>query len=212
MLNNDYFTHNSQNETTPAQRDLNAGYQGTGGTENIAWQGTTGSLDQTQAVSDAEQGLFVDSREQGRGHRLNLLNPNLSEVGPGIEFGVAGPGISQDGNSYNAIMVTQDFGTPANGQPFLTGVMYHDLNQTHFYAPGEGIQGGTVTATNQATGQVFATTTGTSGGYAMPLPAGTYTVSLGFSTNNGPEAGGGEILPFVTIGNSNVKEDLDFTI
>jgi hypothetical protein len=195
MLNRDYFGHYTPEGVGPEQRDSNGGYQGTAGWENIDWEGTTGSLDQTQAVYTAETHLFVDSSEPGRGHRLNLLNPNLSEVGPGIEYGT----FHQNPYNYNSIMVTQDFGT--RGQAFLTGVMYQDLSHTHFYAPGEGIQGGIVTATNEATGQVYRTTTGTSGGYAMPLPPGIYNEV--FTTPTGLRNG-----TTVAIGNSNVKEDL----
>jgi uncharacterized protein YkwD len=202
MLLNDYFAHPSLNGTTPEQRDSAAGYGGFTG-ENIGWTGTTGSLNATQAVLDIYRNLFVDSNVAGRGHRTNLMNPDSSEVGP-----AARPGqFTKQGTTYNAEMVTQDFGD--RGLAFLTGVMYQDANSNHFYDVGEGLAGGTVEARNQATGQVYRTTTGTAGGYALALPPGSYLVSLSSPTitGNGTSSQSSG-LQIVTIGQDNVKADL----
>jgi hypothetical protein len=194
MLNRDYFAHPTLGTgVTPQQRDLNDGYDSYYTGENIGEEGSTLTLNQNQAVYDVHQNLFVDSSEPGRGHRLIMMNPNYNEIGPGVRYGP----FTDQGTRYNSIMVTEDFGS--SSRVYLTGVMYHDGNGNRFYDVGEGSQGATIQATNEATGQVYVTTTGTSGGYAMPLPAGTYSVTWS-SQVGGPQT--------VTIGGQNVKLDM----
>jgi len=86
----------------------------------------------------------------------------------------------------------------AAGTVFLTGVAYQDANGNHVYDAGEGLAGVTVTLDRGA----WYATTGTAGGYAIPVPinSGTYTA----------KADGG---PFhaatadVTVGADSVKLD-----
>ena len=54
-------------------------------------------------TAEIHQDLFVDSGIDGRGHRVNLMNGDFREVGAGIVTG--------NFNGYNAVMVTEDFGT-----------------------------------------------------------------------------------------------------
>jgi uncharacterized protein YkwD len=197
MLARNYFAHETLGTgQTPDQRDVAAGYAGSQFAENIAERGTTGTLDQNQVVVQIHNDLFIDSTEPGRGHRTNLLDPGLSEAGVGISFGP----FTQNGQTFNSALATQDFGD--RGQKFLTGVVYADRDGNRFYSIGEGLAGATITATNQATGQVFRTTTGTSGGYALPLGPGTYQVSI---TPPGQASGS---VQTVTLGQANVKVDL----
>lgn len=198
MLANQTLDHNEGN-LDPATRMQNAGYVFnplSGSAENIAFSGTKTTLPLDQVVAQEQRDLFVDSSVPGRGHRLNLLDGNLQEVGIGITTGLF--------RGYNAVLTTQDFAFSAGNGPFLTGVAYTDaLLHDHFYEPGEGIGEVTVTATRQSDGASFSTTTWSSGGYTLPLPAGTYTVVasggvLGTVTD-----------PNIMIGSQNVT--LDFT-
>jgi hypothetical protein len=105
--------------------------------------------------------LFVDRDvlpgTQGT-HRMAFLDPNYQEVGSGVVAGVVPPG-NQDA-SQDLVLLGQDFiGNLAGvGQtkPFLTGTVYADANNNHFYDIGEGKKGVTITVTQGTT--VIATT------------------------------------------------------
>jgi len=107
-------------------------------------------------------GLMVDAYNLDHanhpyGHRLNVLNGNFSEIGIGAAV------------NDTAGKVVQDFGD--NLQRFVTGVVYRDANNNHFYDPGEGLAGVTVKA---SFGNYFAVTS-SSGGYAFPFEPATVT-------------------------------------
>ena len=192
LLAHDLFTHTGDGGTTPGQRMTSAGYTPTHWAENLAWFGrATETPAPAATVKDLHRRLFVDKDIAGRGHRLNLLNANFSEVGLSVAAGTY--------QTFNSVLLNTNFAT--RGGVFLTGVAYSDTVRDHFYTPGEGLGGVTVTATRASDGQVFTTSTWASGGYSLALPAGTYTVDA---------AGGGLALSStVTIASQNVK--LDFT-
>jgi hypothetical protein len=74
------------------------------------------------------------------GHRVNIHNTGFREVGIGVVNGSNG-GVGPQ-------LVTQDFGSVGGLLPFVTGVVYRDLNGNGFYDPGEGLGGVTVTVSN----------------------------------------------------------------
>jgi hypothetical protein len=167
MLRNDYFSHYSLNGDSPSDRAMDAGYP-VGVAENIAWGGSTGTIDRIQHVIARHQALFVSP-----GHRVNLMNDNYREVGTGVRYGVFTTG----GVNYNASMVTENFGR-RSGNAFITGVAYTDaVVDNNFYSVGEGAGGVLITATNVSSGATYSTDTGTSGGYSLQVPDGTYTVT-----------------------------------
>lgn len=90
MASNGYFDHNSQDGTTPFQRMTKAGYAYSFAAENIA------AGQQTPA---SVMGSWMNSA----GHKANILNCNLTELGVGVW--------TQKGSPYG-IYWTQDFGTP----------------------------------------------------------------------------------------------------
>ncbi len=204
MIDNTSFGHTGANNSSPGDRMTAAGYDfvpAWSWAENIAWYGRTpGSLPPISTTDTLYQDLFVDADVDGRGHRLNLMNPDFRELGPGIVFGTY--------LGYNAEMVTEDFAytaVPASNS-FLTGVVYDDYRVTrdYFYTPGEGFAGVTITATCSSDGATFQTTTWSSGGYSLALPAGMYDLTAsggGLSTDI--------VVHSVPIGQSNVK--VDFT-
>ena len=164
MFDNQFFAHAGSAGDSPWDRITDASYNYSWAGENIAWRGSTGPLDGTQTVFNLEEDLFVDEGITGRGHRLNILNPNFREAGIGIGSGTYG--------IYNAYMVTQDFGSDQDNLPFVLGVVYQDQNGDDFYTPGEGIGGVNISYQH---GQ---TTTCASGGYAIKVPTpGTYTLT-----------------------------------
>jgi uncharacterized repeat protein (TIGR01451 family) len=186
MIDNNSFGHTGVNDSSPGDRMTAAGYDfvpAWSWAENIAWYGRTpGSLPPISTTDTLHQDLFVDADIDGRGHRLNLMNPDFREIGPGIAFGTY--------LVYNAEMVTEDFAYTAMpaGNSFLTGVVYddHRITRDYFYTPGEGFGGVTITATRASDGATFQTTTWSSGGYSLALPAGTYELTAsggGLSTD-----------------------------
>jgi hypothetical protein len=198
MLDRDYFDHDTNGTMNgPPERAAAAGYPSSSVGENIAWGGTTGVLDQLQAVHDRHRGLF-----NSPGHRTNMMDPDYEEVGMGVRYGQ----YTHLGTTYNAIMVVEDFGI-RTVNPFITGVVFTDSDSDDFYDVGEAIRSGTVTATNTATGAVYSTMIGNSGGYGILVPAGTYSVTASYSVAGVPQLSSRN----VTVGSENLKVDFDST-
>lgn len=200
MLQSQLFSHTGANGSSPDQRMVAAGYTLAPPyewAENIAWQSQVSATDISTDTLDAiHQNLYVDTPEVDRGHRLNLMDPNLKEVGVGLELG---PFIG-----YNAVMQTEDYAYSGT-QSFLTGVAYSDtVTADHFYTVGEGLGGITVTAKRASDGAVFSTTTWASGGYSLALAPGTYTV-----TATGASLHGTVTDSNVVIGAQNVEADFN---
>lgn len=155
MLANGSFTHAGPGGNTSKDRMAAAGYAFTGtwrSGENIAWTGTTGTLNLTQMTISLHDGLFRSS-----GHRTNICEAGFKDVGVGISTGVF--------DGYNAAMATQNFAA-SGSQPlrFVTGVVYRDLDGNGFYSVGEGLSGVTVFPE----GGTWQAITSASGGYAVP--------------------------------------------
>lgn len=199
MLANDVFSHQGAGGSTFSERMTAAGYEDwIRAAENIAWWGTTGTYTKAEMaleVERLEENLFVDEGIAGRGHRVNILNPDLKEVGIGIALG--------DMRGYNAIMLTEDFGT-RRGDSFLLGVVFDDdaVQLNGFYDPGEGLGGARVTATNLTSNRTYVVDTFASGGYQMALPNGIYDVRFDYA--------GGTAGIQVELAGLNVKVDWEF--
>jgi len=131
-----------------------------------------------------------------RGHRESIHSPDFREVGIGVLNGsnhADGPPSRDVGPQ----LVTQDFGSQFNLDPFITGVAYYDLNGNDFYDVGEGIGGATV----DVAGSQFHAVTVNSGGYSVPVPANmSHTVTL-----SGP--GFADDTQTISVGADNVKVD-----
>jgi hypothetical protein len=91
-------------------------------------------------------------------------------------------------------------GYPDHFNRFIVGTVWEDSNGNGQYDPGEGLAGVTVMPDN---GTYFAVT-GNSGGYAIPVDTGTYTVSFS----------GGELVGAFTrtvvVGASSVLQDIEY--
>ncbi len=160
MLDRDYFAHNTPEGLTPFDRMQDAGYTFITAGENLAWRGSTGTLDPVSTIEAQHDDLFIDRGIDGRGHRVTMLAGQFREVGIGI---VRGSFTRQsDGVIFSdSFMQTQDFGTtPASGT-FVLGVVYTDANDNGRYDHGEGVPSFTVTLedvsrpTNEAGGYSF---------------------------------------------------------
>ncbi|MEY2498792.1 MAG: hypothetical protein QOD12_2348 [Verrucomicrobiota bacterium] len=127
------------------------------------------------------------------GHRNNIHSLQFREVGIGNVIGSNG-----GSGGVGPQLVTQDFGSVGGLLPFVTGVVYRDLNGNSFYDPGEGVGGVTV----NVTGANFYAVTANSGGYSVPVPgSGSYAVTFsGGSVQTNQK-------PINVVGGQNVKAD-----
>jgi uncharacterized protein YkwD len=131
------------------------------------------------------------------GHRNNLMNPQFQEVGLSVIEGI--PNTSAVGPQS----VTQDFGRRSNaGNAAVLGVVFTDSNTDSRYNAGEGL-GGVAIEVSGPSG-TFTTSTWSSGGYQVNVPAGTYTVKA-----SGGGLGAARTVSQITVGNSHVKVDFN---
>ncbi len=207
LLNNNAFEH-TFGGTTPQSRMEAAGYVFTPSyslAENLAFTGSTGPHPVNQARADQHhEALFIDGDVFGRGHRKNILISSVKEIGIGMVFKANYDPPPSGGTQYNSVISTYNFafsGEPPSNRPLFTGVVYSDAaTNNNFYDVGEGLPGVTVTATSGANN--YTTSTFASGGYSLPVPAGTYAVTF---------SGGSLAAPItysnVTIGATNKKLD-----
>lgn len=208
MLDNDIFSHTGVNNTSSKDRMTIAGYEFLTpwmSGENIAWKGTTNSLDFEQFAIDNYDNLFVDRDYPNRGHRVTILKDDFQEIGIAS---VAGE-FSVDNINYNAVMTTQHFAVSNSNKEsaFLTGVVYDDaVIDDDFYSIGEGIGNVTILAQNVDTGTQYQTQTWETGGYSLSLPSGNYSVN--FTGDFGEDFANNITSQMISIDSRNVKLDL----
>ncbi|MBY0526055.1 MAG: hypothetical protein K2R98_21855 [Gemmataceae bacterium] len=179
-----YFDHYTPDTPSldPGDRIEAAGFTtDTGWAESIA----AGYPTPEQALA----GFIIDDGQPDLGHRRHLLAID-SVFGNHLQVGV---GITT-GSGFYGTYYTINTVSDADSRPFLTGVVYNDLNSNGVYDVGEGISG--VTITVQGVGAVAAFDTG---GYSFRLNPGSYTVTA---------SGGGLASPIaqtVTVGTTNAR-------
>ena len=128
MLENDIFDHTGVDGTDPEDRIVDAGYvlEGTWTVgENIGWHSTGGEPGLSDDVVLVHEGLM-----NSPAHKAAILNPLFTEIGIGIEDG----DFFADGQNWDSVMVTQNFGTteaedgtPAEPEPEETPVELDDI-------------------------------------------------------------------------------------
>lgn len=160
MLARNYFAHDTPEGKSPFDRMIGNGYVYYTAGENLAWRGTTGTLDPLETVEREHQDLFVDRGIADRGHRVTMLNPEFREVGISIQRGSFTR--QEDGVVFaDSVMNTQDYGAVPNSPVFVLGVVYDDTNRNGQYDHGEGIANSGVTldtavkTTNEGGGYTF---------------------------------------------------------
>lgn len=134
ILDNDSFTHDGTGGSTPGDRMAAAGYTFSGAwtwRENLAWVGSTNSVDLEAAVFEHHEGLYNSA-----GHRANTFAEDIREIGLGQVAGRFHDGRTE----FNTSMMTLNFAQSGN-QVFLTGVSYADQDDDAFYSMGEGVSG-----------------------------------------------------------------------
>jgi uncharacterized protein YkwD len=170
MFTNQYQGHYQTNGSivmSPGDRIATNGYRASIDGENVFSYATSVFQGHTAFAVDWGPPPAIGGMQNPPGHRDNMLYPSFREVGVGVVDGVNG--------SVGPQLATQDFGTQISSSPFLTGVVYFDLNGNGFYDVGEGIGGVTV----NTPGSTYFAVTADSGGYAIPISTnGHYTVTF----------------------------------
>ena len=151
------------------------------GPENIAESVSSGSgpfsgAKLISAVLQAHNGLFTDQSVPGRGHRDTTMLAFFREFGVGISTGTDIQSTSgQPDHTWDSLYLVQNFGTQSGSTPFITGVVYQDLNGNNFYDAGEGLGGVRV----DVTGSSYYAVTASSGGYSVPVAGnGSYPIKF----------------------------------
>ena len=175
--------------TNPDDRMERAGFASLGSwAENIGYRSGS-TLDRTQAIYDLHQSFFVDSGVWGRGHRVNMLAADLTEIGIGSATK------SADILGAQSHYVTVDFADASGGKRFITGVVYNDtVTNDDFFTVGEQLKSRTVTSGSKQD------VTGGGGGYELAFTSsGSRTVTF--------DLAGNDLVVKVALGTSNVKVD-----
>jgi uncharacterized protein YkwD len=169
MLANKFQEHSGSDGSTIGNRITAQGYDWSAFGENIfsfaksVWHG--------HAAFEVDWGgnASTGGMQDPPGHRVSIHQAAYKEVGIGVIKGTNG--------KVGPQLVTQDFGNRRNLTPFITGVVYFDLNGNNFYDLGEGIAGITVTVAGSSSYAV----TAASGGYSVPVPGnGAYSAKFSF--------------------------------
>lgn len=150
MLAKDIFSHTGSGGSSAGARMEKAGYNFSGSytwRENLAWVGSTGSLNMSAAIKAHHDDLY-----RSPGHRVNTFAEGVREIGVAQVSGK----FSHQGTNFNASMLTEKFAKAGDGV-FITGVAYRDTNKNNFYSIGEGrsdywIKGGGDTDTTVSAG------------------------------------------------------------
>lgn len=187
MATNGFQGHTGSDGSTPGDRISRAGYPWMTYGENVFAYAR--SVFHGHAAFEVDWGTGPYGMQDPPGHRLNIHQAGFREAGIGVVW--------MTNAAVGPQLVTQDFATRSSAQPFITGVVYYDLNGNGFYDVGEGIGGVSVTISNHG----WYGRTAVSGGYAVPVPGnGLYLVRF-----TGP---GLDSLTQVTVTNlANVKLD-----
>ena len=194
MLANVYQGHDGTDGSDPFTRMIDHGYIYSSAGENV--YAAARSVFHGHAGFNIDWGSGPGGMQDPPGHRINIHHVSFREVGIGVVDGSK----TTPTNRVGPQLVTQDFGTAqSGGSPFITGVVYYDLNGNGFYDLGEGIGGIRV----DVAGANYFAVTANSGGYAVPV------------TGNGAKTvtflGGGLMTTqrVVNVSNgNNVKADL----
>uniref|UniRef100_UPI004048117D CAP domain-containing protein n=2 Tax=Yoonia sp. TaxID=2212373 RepID=UPI004048117D len=189
MLQTNTFSHTGRGGSSPGDRMAAADYEFTGAwswRENLAWSGTTGTMDLEGIIEEQYAGLY-----RSPGHRVNTFASEVTEIGIGQVRG----SFTQDGNVYDSSMLTENFAT-SGGDQFVTGVAYRDADRDAFYSIGEG-QGGISFLTG--------------GSQESTAPSGGYSLNVGGLAEVRLTVGQGEVtyaVLDVDLSAGNAKVDL----
>ncbi len=169
MIQFDQQTHQAPGEADLGSRFAASGFTNLrSGGENV-YAFATSPL-QGHAGFFIDWGTTATGIQSPAGHRNSILSVNFTEVG------IDATAENNSATTVGPLVVTEDFGARAGYAPQVLGVVFRDADGDAFCDAGEGISNATVSLTG-ATG-TFLTTTWSSGGYQIAVPAGAYSVTF----------------------------------
>lgn len=151
-------------------------------------------------VNFAHEDLYEDFSVTGRGHRSTYMYEMYKEIGIGTATGTDQNASNQ---TRDSMYLVQNFGkSSVVTHGILTGLAYNDLDSNNFFTPArtpsESITGLTVQA--RQSGSVVASVAAfDTGGYSLPLAAGTYQIH--FVKADGTEYSAGTVV----MGSQNIE-------
>ena len=181
MISRKTQAHTLPGELPLEQRLINSGfYDPESGfkldyAENITAFGVSPLTDGYGSVASfIHEFLVIDFGNSSHIHRNNVMDPNFTLVGIGLQEIPAG--------SFGPWVATVDFASFSNGTAlsdggYLVGVAYDDANNNHMYEAGEGL-GGTQIVIRQGDVVIAEIETSSAGVYQYYLENGEYTVTI----------------------------------
>ena len=100
----DRFSHTGVDGSSAGDRMKAAGYDGTKWAENIAYTSDRGA----DGIDQADVQQLHSQLMNSPGHKANLLDGSLKDIGLGLKFGAI--------NGGEAVFITQNFGVPTKAQ------------------------------------------------------------------------------------------------
>jgi hypothetical protein len=150
-----------------------AGYEWNTAAENVF--ASARSVEHGHAGFEVDWGSgagAVGGMQTPPGHRISIHSQDYREIGIGV---VLGQNSKPPNFAVGPQLVSQEFGSRDDLTPFVTGVVYYDLNANQFYDLGEGVSGARVTAA----GSSYFADSAASGGYSLPVPGnGSFDVQI----------------------------------
>ena len=135
LLEEHQWSFTGENGSTPAQRMADAGYPFL---DNLGWT-CSESLGLFSPLNDPAldaQNLYEGFFQQSSSFRDNILDPIFKEVGIGLISG----NFDYFAPETPSLIATIDFASSgASLSPYVTGVVYDDLNNNKVYDLGEGV-------------------------------------------------------------------------
>lgn len=189
MKNADSQAHQLPGEGDLGERVRDAGYLHTTATENL-FAFAESALHAHHAFI-VDWGPGPDGMQTPRGHRDNLIDGQMREIGIGTLNDNAGA------TSVGPILLTQNFGVRSDAGPFLLGAAFKDKDRDDHFSLGEGQGGMKVKVGGRGLDK-----TAPSGGYGLETGEGVFNVTI----KGRPVKG--KITAQVEIGEDNVKIDL----
>lgn len=165
MYVNNFQSHIGSDGSNPGLRLNAAGYVWNTYGENAA--AFARHVVHGHASYEVDWGAGPGGMQTPAGHRLNIHNGNFREAGVGVTNGLRG--------NVGPQLCTQEFASRHGLTPFITGVVFFDLDGDNFYDVGEGLGGVRV----DVPGSTWFAVSANSGGYSVPVPTnGVYSVTF----------------------------------
>ncbi len=197
MLANEYYSSRSKDGRTPADRIRDAGYEAGWSDESRMLLSTCYTeMTPAETVPLVFRRMLLRSFGTQAKPDQSMFSAKAMEAGVGMANGES----SELGEvcGTNVTLTVVDYAAPAApGDPWLSGMVYHDENGNGLFDQGEGLPGVKVEIKDTGSALEKHLRTNGIGGFSTVLPAGRYRVLI--------IAGDTEPLKkWVTLGNANV--------